>query len=35
MAIETATYLDELVPANPAAADDHIRLLKTVLCRRP
>jgi hypothetical protein len=37
MALETATYLNQLVPANPlstdsvAQADDHLRLIKQVL----
>lgn len=37
MPVETATYISDLVPANPPAtdplsqADDHIRLVKTVL----
>tara|TARA_B110000259_G_scaffold26558_1_gene27467 strand:- start:3315 stop:3833 length:519 start_codon:yes stop_codon:yes gene_type:complete len=37
MGLETGTYLDALVPTNPAStdglaqADDHIRLLKTTL----
>jgi hypothetical protein len=37
MALETATYISDLVPANPLAGDplnqgdDHIRLLKSVL----
>src|SRR5210317_1298919 len=37
MTVESASHIDELVPANPAAGgpagegDDHIRLLKTVL----
>jgi hypothetical protein len=37
MALEVATYIDELVPTNPVAgdplgqADDHVRLLKSVL----
>jgi hypothetical protein len=37
MALEVANYIDELVAANPAAADqvsqadDHLRLIKTVL----
>lgn len=37
MALETATYIDQLVISNPGAtdtvaqADDHLRLLKTVL----
>jgi hypothetical protein len=37
MALEVASHIDELVPTNPVAgdplgqADDHVRLLKTVL----
>jgi hypothetical protein len=37
MALEVATYIDELVPTNPVAgdplgqADDHVRLMKSVL----
>ena len=37
MAVESATYISDLTPANPAAGgnvsegDDHLRLLKTVL----
>lgn len=37
MALETATYIDDLVTSNPSAADpteqgdDHIRMIKTVL----